>query len=81
MRTSKINTTIIEGYIALLDNLSTNDKLDLISKLSALVKTDLKKKKSLFKESFGAFISDKSAEEQIEEIRASRIFTREIEPF
>ncbi len=81
MRTSKINTTIVDGYIGLLDNLSTNDKLDLISKLSDSVKTDLKNKKSLFRESFGAFISDKSAEEQIEEIRSSRVFTREIEPF
>lgn len=81
MRTSKINTTIIDGYVGLLDNLSTSDKLDLISKLSDLVKTDLQKKKSSFKESFGAFISNKSAEEQIEEIRSSRVFTRDIEPF
>lgn len=81
MRTSKINTTIVDGYIGILDNLSVNDKLDLISKLSNSIKTDLQKKKSLFKESFGAFISDKSAEEQIEEIRSSRVFTRKIEPF
>ena len=81
MRASKINTSIIDGYIGLLDNLTTNDKLDLISKLSVSVKTDLLKKKSSFKESFGAFISDKTAEEQIEEIRNSRVFTRKIEPF
>ena len=67
MRTTERNTTIIDGYVELLDNLSTNNKLDLISKLSASVKSDLTDKKSSFKKSFGAFDSKKSAEEIIEE--------------
>ena len=79
MRTTEINTAIIEGYVGLLDNLSTDNKLDLISKLTALVKTDLSDKKSSFKKSFGAFDSKKSAEEIIEEIRNSRVSTRQIE--
>lgn len=73
--------TLIEGYAGLLENLSTSDKLDLISKLTALVKTDLTDKKSLFKEAFGAFDSKKPAEEIIEEIRSSRVFNRDIEAF
>ncbi len=73
--------TLIEGYADLLENLSTGDKLDLISKLTASVKTDLTNKKSLFKEAFGAFDSEQSAEEIIEEIRSSRVFNRNIEPF
>jgi len=81
MSFTETNTTIIDGYVELLENLSPDNKLDLISKLSASVKTDLVDKKSNFKKSFGAFVSEKTAEEIIEEIRNSRLFTREIEPF
>jgi hypothetical protein len=81
MRTTELNDTIIDGYVGLLDNLSTNNKLDLISKLSASVKTDLTNKKSSFKKAFGAFDTKKSAEEIIEEIRNSRVSTRQIESF
>jgi hypothetical protein len=81
MRTTEINTSIVDGYVELLDNLSTDNKLDLISKLTASVKTDLSNKKSSFKKAFGAFDSKKSAEEIIEEIRNSRVSTRQIEAF
>lgn len=81
MRTAEMNTTIVDGYIGLLDNLSTSNKLDLISRLTASVKTDLKNKKSLFKNAFGAFDPKKSAEEIIDEIRSSRVFKRHIESF
>ncbi len=76
-----MNTTIIDGYVELLENLSASDKLDLISKLTTSVKTNLINKKSSFKEAFGAFESSKTAEEIIDEIRSSRIFNRQIEPF
>ena len=76
-----MNSTIVDGYVGLLDNLSTNNKLDLISKLTASVKTDLSNKKSAFKKSFGAFDSKKSAEDIIEEIRKSRVSSRQIESF
>jgi hypothetical protein len=81
MTSPETNTTILEGYVGLLENLSPNNKLDLISKLTASVKMDLGNKKSTFKKSFGAFESEKTAEEIIEELRNSRLFTREIEPF
>lgn len=81
MRTTEVNTTIVDGYVGLLDNLSIDNKLDLISKLTASVKTDLTNKKSSFKKAFGAFDSEKSAEEIIEEIRNSRVSTRQIESF
>lgn len=79
IKTADINTTIIEGYLQLLDNLSPSSKLDLISKLTASVKSDLTNKKASFKKAFGAFQSEKSADEIINEIRSSRIFTRQIE--
>ncbi len=79
--TAEINTTLIDGYVGMLVNLSTTNKLDLISKLTASVKTDLTNKKSSFKKAYGAFESKKSAEEIIEEIRSSRVSTRQIEAF
>jgi hypothetical protein len=81
MRTAEINSTIVDGYVGLLDNLSASNKLDLISKLTASVKTDLTNKKSSFKKAFGAFDSKKSAEEIIDDIRSSRTSTRLIESF
>lgn len=81
MKTTEINTTIVDGYVGLLDNLSTSNKLDLISKLTASVKTDLTNKKSSFKKAFGAFDTKKNASAMIEEIRNSRTFTRQIESF
>ncbi len=74
MKTAEINSTIIDGYIGLLDNLSSSDKLDLISKLTPSVKTDLTTRKSTFKKAFGAFDSKKTAEQIIDEIRSSRSF-------
>ncbi|MEY3500402.1 MAG: hypothetical protein RL308_2071 [Bacteroidota bacterium] len=43
MKKADINTTIIDGYIGLLGNLSLSNKLDHISTLTASAKTDLKK--------------------------------------
>ncbi len=81
MKTAETNTTIVDGYVELLDNLSASNKLDLISKLSATIKTNLISKKSLFKKAFGAFDSKKSAEEIIDKIRNSRISKRQTESF
>ncbi len=79
MEASDSNITIIERYFRLLENLSPSNKLDLISKLTDSVKSDLTDKKSYFKKSFGAFQSDKDADQIINEIRSSRTFTRQIE--
>ena len=79
METADIDTTIVDGYLKMLDNLSPSDKLDLISKLTASVKSDITNRKSSFKKAFGAFESEKSADEIVNEIRNSRTFTRQIE--
>lgn len=81
MKTININNTLIEGYVQLLDNLSPEIKLDLISKLTQSVKYDMKAKKSAFKKSFGSFVSKKTADEINNEIRSSRNFNRKIESF
>lgn len=77
MNKTAFNSKIVEGYFGLLDNLSPANKLDLIAKLTASVKSDLKPKKSSFKNAFGAFESSKSAEE----IRESRVLNRQVESF
>ncbi len=76
MKTPDINSSIIEGYLQLLDNLSPDLKLDLISRLTQSVKSDMKSRKTSFKKAFGGFVSKKSADQIIEEIRGSRHFTR-----
>jgi len=81
MAANETNSVIVDGYVGLLNNLSTSNKLDLISKLTASVKTDRNKKKTSFKKAFGAFDSQKSAEEIIDEIRNSRVLNRQIESF
>ncbi len=75
------NPTIVEGYFKLLTNLNVQNKLDLISKLSMSIQSDLSHKKNSIKDSFGAFESEESAEEIIAEIRNSRTSTRQIEEF
>jgi hypothetical protein len=81
MKAAETNTTIVDGYIGLLDNLSPGNKLDLISKLSASIKVDLSNKKSSFKKAFGAFESNNTADLINTEIRNSRISARQIESF
>ena len=79
MKAIDINTTLIKGYLQLLNNLSPNTKLDLISKLTLSVKTDIAEKKKSFYKSFGAWESKQSADEIINDIRNSRTFNRQIE--
>jgi hypothetical protein len=77
-RTTNIN--IADGYLRLLDNLELNSKLDIISRLTLSIKAK-NRSESAFKKSFGAFQSEQTAEEIIDEIRSSRVFNRQIETF
>lgn len=79
MNASELN--IIKGYAELLENLSPTNKLELISKLSDSIKSDLKNRKNSFKKAYGAFESDQSAEEIIEDLRRNRNLNRHIESF
>ena len=81
MKAIDINTTLIEGYLRLLDNLSSSDKLDLISKLTLSVKTDITDRKKSFYKAFGAWESKQTADEIINNIRNNRTFNRQIEQF
>ena len=65
---------IVETYSGLFEGLSFDNKMELIETLSKSIKTDNKTKDENFYKTFGAWNSDKSAEEIIADIRASRKF-------
>lgn len=79
MKTFDSNTTLIDGYLKLLDNLSPSNKLDLISKLTQSVKNDITDRKISFFKAFGSWNSDQTADELIIELRESRTFYRKNE--
>lgn len=66
---------IVETYSNLFEGLSSINKLELIERLSRSLKLGTKSKEKNFYKSFGAFASDKSAEDIVLEIKASRKFS------
>jgi len=75
----KSNTVLIDNYYGLLSSLSKENKIKLIAKLSDSIIEEATENENLVDEFFGAFKSEKSAEELIKEIRDSRTFNRTIE--
>lgn len=77
METASIDTNLIDSYFTLLKNLSADNKLELISRLSESMKTTQGKEKEISQNSlYGSWESEQSAEELIAELKASRNFTR-----
>jgi len=67
---------IIEAYSNLFEGLSSINKIELIERLTKSLKAKTgKSKENNFFKSFGAFASEKSAEEIIDEIKANRKFS------
>lgn len=81
MNTADINTKLIDSYISLLKNMSPQNKLNLISRLTNTVKTDLEQEKTDFYKAFGGWDKSESTEDLIETIKGSRTFNRTIEEF
>ena len=65
---------IIESYSGIFDSLSSIGKIELLEKLTKSLKEDKKVQEKDFFKSFGAFSSEKSAEEITAEIRESKTF-------
>ncbi len=65
---------IVDTYSGIFENLSSISKLELLIKLAKSIRKDSKSKEKEFFKSFGAFVSEKSAEEITKEIRESRKF-------
>lgn len=81
MKAADLKFNLVESYLGLLNNLSPANKLELISRLSDSLKGSEKSADKSLRELFGAFISKKSADEIISDIRASRNFNRNTEGF
>ena len=73
------NTILIDNYVGLINNLEPKYKIKIIEKISKSLR--ISNRKSSKKSTFGAFVSNNSAEEIIEEIKSSRKFNRQIEAF
>jgi len=67
---------IIDTYSGFFDNLSSIGKIELLEKLAKSMKKDKKEKEKIFFSSFGAFGSEKTAEEIAVELRESRKFRK-----
>jgi len=67
---------IVKTYSGLFEGLSVIGKLELIESLTKSLKAEKSKKEKDFYKSFGAFGSDKPAEEIVKEIKASRKFRK-----
>jgi hypothetical protein len=65
---------IIETYSHLFESLSSITKIELLERLTKSLKKEKKSKDDKFYAAFGAFPSDKSLEEEIAFIKASRKF-------
>lgn len=76
MKTSNIDTNLIDSYFMLLKNLSPNHKLELITRLSESMKTTKKEKDTSWKSLFGALELDQSTDDFIEDLKKDRLFSR-----
>ena len=79
MKATEIN--IIDSYYGLLKNLSLDNKLELIARLLDSMNSKKQVKKSNLKSKFGDFISEKTTDELIKDLRQARTFNRKREEF
>ena len=73
------NVDVADYYLGVLQNLTHDAKLDLISRLSQSLKMENRPSDVSLQSLFGAYQSEETAEEIIAAIRDSRTFTRNIE--
>ncbi len=81
MKAADLKFNLIDSYLGLLNNLSVDNKLELISKLSDSLKDSKKSTDKSIHELYGAFVTTKSAEEIILELKKARSFQRKAETF
>lgn len=76
------NLSITDMYMSILSSLSNDEKLDLITKLSESMrkkKTDSRRTKELFSQFNEDWGGNQTPKEIAEDLRNSRVFTREVE--
>lgn len=80
MKTADIDMNLVDSYYTLLKNLSPNNKLELIARLSKSMKTSKKAKKEVPLSSlYGSWVSEQSADELVDELKKARNFNRQRE--
>lgn len=79
MKAADLKFNLIDSYLGLLNNLSPDRKLELISRLSDSLKGSQQPTSKSLGELYGAFISKKSADEIIANLKDSRSFNRKTE--
>jgi len=76
MKTSDVNMNLVDSYFTLLKNLSPNNKLELIARLSKSMKTTKAKDDNSWEALFGSWELDQSADEFVNELKKDRNFNR-----
>jgi len=79
MKAGELKFNLIDSYLKLLNSLSAESKRESISKLSDSLKGSGSNNPNSFKNLFGAFESNQSADQIISELKGSRNFNRNIE--
>jgi len=80
MKPADINMNLVDSYYTLLKNLSPNNKLELIARLSKSMTTSKKAKKEVSLSSlYGSWVSEQSADELVDELKKARNFNRQRE--
>ncbi|GMO38538.1 MAG: hypothetical protein Ta2B_18130 [Termitinemataceae bacterium] len=70
------NTVLLENYMGLLNSLSREYKIKLVEYLNSDIKNNVVPEADWIDKLYGSFVSDKSVEDMISEIRSSRRFNR-----
>jgi hypothetical protein len=79
MKSADLEFNLINSYLGLLNSLSPDSKLELISKLSDSLKGSRKPTRKSVGDLYGAFKSKKTADEIISELKSTRYFNRTTE--
>jgi hypothetical protein len=74
MKAAKLNFDLLDSYLNLLDSLTPDRKLELISWLSNSMKRPKKNGGKSIQELYGAFISKQSADEILANLKLNRSF-------
>ena len=75
------NENFLENYLGLINSLSRESKIKLVENLNFDIKKDIVSETDWIDKLYGSFISDKSAETIISELRSDRRFSHEITGF
>ena len=76
MNTVDENTNLVDSYYVLLKNLSPDNKLELIVRLSKSMTSTKKTKDDSWKSLFGALVLDQPVDEFVEGLKKDRHFNR-----